>query len=88
MSGIWPGDTRCVVMLGFDIDGVSGAINRDPGSANLPSLMSAREYGPSVAAPRILDLLERYGLPAEFLYTRLRGGDASGPGERHSRAGA
>ena len=66
MSGIWPGDTRCVAMLGFDIDGVSGAINRDPASANLPSLMSAREYGPSVAAPRILDLLERYGLPASF----------------------
>ena len=48
MSGIWPGDTRCVVMLGFDIDGVSSAINRDPDSANLPSLMSMREYGPSV----------------------------------------
>ena len=66
MSGIWSGDTRCVVMLGFDIDGVSGAINRDPASTNLPSLMSAREYGPSVAAPRILDLLERYGLRASF----------------------
>ena len=66
MTGIWPGDTRCVVMLGFDIDGVSSAINRDPASAHLPSLMSAREYGPSVATPRILDLLERYGIPASF----------------------
>lgn len=66
MSGIWPGDTRCVVMLGFDIDGVSSAINRDPASAHLPSLMSAREYGPSVATPRILDLLERRDIPASF----------------------
>ena len=66
MSGIWPGDTRCVVMLGFDIDGVSSAINRSPSSANLPSLMSMREYGPSVAMPRILDILERHGIPASF----------------------
>ena len=66
MSGIWPGDTQCVVMLGFDIDGVSSAINRDPSSANLPSLMSMREYGPSVGTPRILDLLDRHGIPASF----------------------
>ncbi len=66
MTGIWPNDTRCMVMLGFDIDGVSSAINRDPASANLPSLMSAREYGPSVATPRILDLLDRHDIPASF----------------------
>ena len=66
MSGIWPGDTQCVVILGFDIDGVSSAINRHPDSANLPSLMSMREYGPSVATPRILDLLDRHDTPASF----------------------
>ena len=66
MSGIWPGDTRCTVMLGFDIDGVSSAINRDPSSKNLPSLMSMREYGPSVATPRILDLLDRQEIRASF----------------------
>ena len=58
MSGIWPGDTRCVVMLGFDVDGVSGAINQRPETSNLPSFMSMREYGPSIATPRILDLLD------------------------------
>ena len=66
MSGIWPGDTRCVVMLTFDIDGVSGAINQNPDAASLPGLMSLREYGPSVAVPRILELLEEYGLLASF----------------------
>ena len=66
MSGIWPGDVRCVVMLGFDVDGVSGAINRDPDSARLPSLMSMREYGPSVATARILRLLEDYRIKASF----------------------
>ena len=66
MSGIWPGDTRCVVMLGFDVDGVSGAINRNPHAVGLPSLMSMREYGPSVGTPRILELLDDYGIKASF----------------------
>lgn len=66
MSGIWPNDTRCVVMLGFDVDGVSGAIYQNPDSAHLPSFMSMREYGPSVATPRILDLLDDYDIKASF----------------------
>ena len=44
MSGIWPGDTRCVAMLTFDVDGVSGALNQNPDSGKLPSFMSAREF--------------------------------------------
>ncbi len=43
MSGVWPDDVRCVVVLSFDVDGVSGAINRNPDAARLPSLMSMRE---------------------------------------------
>jgi len=66
MSGIWPGDTRCVVMLGFDVDGVSGAINRNPNAAKFPSLMSMREYGPSIGIPRILDMLDEYDIKASF----------------------
>ena len=66
MSGIWPGDLRCVAMLTFDVDGVSGAINQNPDTARLPSFMSMREYGPSVATPRILDLLDKYGIKASF----------------------
>ena len=66
MSGVWPDDLRCVVVLSFDVDGVSGAINRNPDAARLPSLMSMREYGPSVATPRILDLMDNYGINASF----------------------
>ena len=66
MSGIWLGDLQCVAMLTFDVDGVSGAINQNPDSARLPSFMSAREYGPSVAAPRILELLNKYDIKASF----------------------
>ena len=66
MSGIWPGDTQCVAMLTFDVDGVSSWIRRDPNFAQLPSLMSMAEYGPAVAAPRILDLLDTYDIKGSF----------------------
>ena len=66
MSGIWPGDTQCVVMLGFDVDGVSSWLNRNPDYAKLPSLMSMAEYGPSVATPRILDMLDNHSIQASF----------------------
>ncbi len=66
MSGIWPSGVQCAAMLTFDVDGVSSWIRRDAGFARLPSLMSMAEYGPSVATPRILDLLDRYGIPASF----------------------
>ena len=66
MSGVWPDDVRCVVVLSFDVDGVSGAINRNPDAARLPSLMSMREYGPSVGTPRILDLMADYSIKASF----------------------
>ena len=53
-------------MLTFDVDGVSGALNQNPDSGKLPSFMSAREYGPSVATPRILEMLDVYGIKATF----------------------
>lgn len=66
MSGIWPGDIQCVAMLTFDVDGVSSWLRRDPNYGSLPSLMSMAEYGPSVAAPRILDLLDKHDIKASF----------------------
>jgi peptidoglycan/xylan/chitin deacetylase (PgdA/CDA1 family) len=66
MSGIWPADVQCAAMLTFDVDGVSSWIRRDAGFARLPSLMSMAEYGPAVATPRILDLLDRHAIPASF----------------------
>lgn len=62
----WPNGIKCPVVLGFDVDGISAAINRNPRVRKLPSMMSMREYGPSVATPRILDLLDRKGLKATF----------------------
>lgn len=66
MSGIWPGEIKCVAMLTFDLDGVSSWIRRDPSYADFPSLMSMAEYGPSIATPRILDLLDKYDIKSSF----------------------
>ncbi|MCI0437754.1 MAG: polysaccharide deacetylase [Chloroflexi bacterium] len=66
MTGIWPGKTQCVVMLGFDLDGVSGLLYRTPEAANHPSVLSRAEFGPKVGVFRILDLLDRYEIPASF----------------------
>ena len=66
MTGIWPGDTQCGVLLGFDLDGVTGLLNRDPSAVDRPSAMSRAEFGPNVGVFRILDLLDRYGIPATF----------------------
>ncbi len=66
MSGIWPGNTKCVAMLTFDVDGVSSWLRRNPDFRFHPSLMSMAEYGPSIATPRILDLLDTYSIKASF----------------------
>ena len=60
-------------MLGFDVDGVSSWLNRDPNFINHPSLMSMAEYGPAVATPRILDMLDAHNVPAQLLRAGLRG---------------
>jgi peptidoglycan/xylan/chitin deacetylase (PgdA/CDA1 family) len=66
MSERWPGNTRCVVTLSFDIDGVSSYLFQNREFARFPSLMSMAEFGPSVAVPRILDLLDGRGVHASF----------------------
>ncbi|MEE9198303.1 MAG: polysaccharide deacetylase [Dehalococcoidia bacterium] len=66
MAGIWPGETQCVITLGFDIDGVSSWIGRDPALADKPGLMSLAEYGPKRGVPRILRMLDDYDIKASF----------------------
>ena len=66
MAGIWPGDIQCVALLTFDIDGASGTINRNPEAVNMPTALSMGEYGPKVAMPRILDMLDDYEIKSTF----------------------
>ena len=66
MTGLWPGETRCVVMLGFDVDGPSAMIHRNPDVEHMPSARSMGEFGPNVGVPRILELLREHDIPASF----------------------
>jgi peptidoglycan-N-acetylglucosamine deacetylase len=54
---------RAVVCLSFDFDAMSSWIFRDLTS---PTPLSRGEYGARVGLPRVLDLLERYGVQATF----------------------
>ena len=58
----WPDGARCAIMMTFDLDGESPWIHRDPALADRPLHMSMGAYGPKTGMPRILDLLDRYGL--------------------------
>lgn len=57
----WPHGARVAVCLSFDVD--NEALWRDN---PLPVPLSQGEYGAKEALPRILDLLDRYHIPASF----------------------
>jgi len=51
-------------MMTFDLDGESPWIHRDAALAERPLHMSMGAYGPKTGAPRILKVLDRYGIKA------------------------
>jgi peptidoglycan/xylan/chitin deacetylase (PgdA/CDA1 family) len=59
----WPDGTKVAVALSFDFDAETNAL-RDMNIS--PGLFSQGEYAARVAVPRILDLLDKYGIPASF----------------------
>ena len=60
----WPKGKRCAFTISFDLDGESPWIHRDPALAERPLHMSMGAYGPRTGAPRILKVLDRYGIKA------------------------
>ncbi|HJO83863.1 MAG TPA: polysaccharide deacetylase [SAR202 cluster bacterium] len=66
MAGIWPGSTKTVALLSFDFDGTSIMRYRNADAENRPTALSIGEFGPKVGVHRILDLLDRYEIPASF----------------------
>ncbi len=66
MPGTENGGSTCTVLFGFDVDGPSAMIRANPEVERMPSARSMGEFGPSVAVPRILDLLREHGIPASF----------------------
>lgn len=59
----WPGGARVAVCLSFDPDNFTIALNR--GTAT-PVAVATGEFGALSGLPRILRLLDKYGVPASF----------------------
>src|SRR5579864_5862132 len=59
----WPGDARVAVCLSFDVDNESYLLARGETS---PTTLSAADFGAETGLPRILQLLDRYQIPASF----------------------
>lgn len=62
----WPGGAKVAVMLCFDVDGETTALEHDPTLAKRLTTMSQCEYGPTVGVPRLLGLLDHCQVPTTF----------------------
>jgi peptidoglycan/xylan/chitin deacetylase (PgdA/CDA1 family) len=63
----WPNGAQCAAALTFDADGETIPLVQDKerGHERL-TLISTSTYGPQVGVPRILDVLQAFGLKASF----------------------
>jgi peptidoglycan/xylan/chitin deacetylase (PgdA/CDA1 family) len=59
----WPGGANVAVALSFDFDNETLQLRNGDTS---PARLSTGEYGSRAALPRVLELLERYEIPATF----------------------
>ena len=62
----WPDGHRAAASFTFDVDAESCTIAHDPKSTRRMSLMTHQSYGPKVAVPRLLQILERQDVQATF----------------------
>ncbi|TLM81797.1 polysaccharide deacetylase [Pseudarthrobacter sp. NamE5] len=62
----WPDGHKAAASFTFDVDAESCTIAHDPTSTRRMSLMTHQSYGPKVAVPRLLKILERQDIHATF----------------------
>ena len=62
----WPDESKCCVMLCFDVDGETTALSEDPTLKNRLTTYSQTTYGPAIGVPRLLGLLKHLNVPATF----------------------
>jgi peptidoglycan-N-acetylglucosamine deacetylase len=62
----WPDGYRAAAAFSFDLDAEEVWIGEDPANRDRPGVLSQGTYGPKVAVPLILDLLERHRVRATF----------------------
>jgi len=64
----WPNDSRVAVCLSFDTDSEAPLL-RDGNTS--PTSLSASDFGAESGMPRILQMLDRYNVPATFFMTAV-----------------
>ncbi|MEV7607385.1 polysaccharide deacetylase [Paenarthrobacter sp. NPDC089322] len=62
----WPDGYQAAASFTFDIDAESCTIAHDPSSTRRMSLMSHQSYGPKIAVPRLLQILDRQDVRGTF----------------------
>jgi peptidoglycan/xylan/chitin deacetylase (PgdA/CDA1 family) len=62
----WPEGKQAAASFTFDVDAESCTIAHDPKSTSRMSLMTHQSYGPKVAVPRLLQILQRRDIRATF----------------------
>jgi peptidoglycan/xylan/chitin deacetylase (PgdA/CDA1 family) len=62
----WPEGKQAAASFTFDVDAESCVLAHDPTAADRMSLMSHQSYGPRVAVPTLLAILERQDVRATF----------------------
>jgi peptidoglycan-N-acetylglucosamine deacetylase len=71
-SNGWRGeDVAAVAWLTFDVDAESPILAEGRRYADHPMVMSHQAYGPEVGVPRLLAMLDEFGLPATFFVPGL-----------------
>ncbi|HZD17090.1 MAG TPA: polysaccharide deacetylase [Actinomycetota bacterium] len=63
---MWPGGARAAAAFTFDLDAEEVWLADDPANVSKPGVLSQGAYGPKIALPRILELLDRHGVDATF----------------------
>lgn len=63
---VWPGKKRIAVMLAFDLDAETMWTTRGDGNADHITNLSRGTYGPKQGVPRILKMLDTWGVRATF----------------------
>ena len=62
----WPDNKRIAVMMAFDLDAETMWTTRGAGNHDHITNLSRGAYGPKQGVPRILDMLDVYGVKATF----------------------
>jgi peptidoglycan/xylan/chitin deacetylase (PgdA/CDA1 family) len=62
----WPDGVRAAAMFTFDVDAEAVMLTDHPETADYLDVMAHQRYGPRVAVPRLLRMLDRLGLRTTF----------------------